>query len=202
VIRRLVICGGALTALLVTACGSATNAATTPTATAVPSTAPTATPTPTPTATPAPTAAPTPTPAPGAAVMLRSVGGLGQILVGPNGRTLYLFMGDTGMTSRCTGSCAQNWPPLTTAGVPRAVGGVSQHLLGTTRRADGTTQVTYNGHPLYYFIADTGPGHGRRRGNQRFWRPLGSGECGRSCDGQVSVARLSAAPKAHCQPDP
>jgi predicted lipoprotein with Yx(FWY)xxD motif len=110
----------------------------------------------------------TPAPAMGTAVTLRSVGSLGQILVGANGRTLYLFMADTGMTSRCTGSCAQNWPPLTTAGVPRAAGAVSQHLLGTTRRADGTTQVTYNGHPLYYFIADLGPGMASGEGINAF----------------------------------
>jgi predicted lipoprotein with Yx(FWY)xxD motif len=110
----------------------------------------------------------TPAPAMGTAVTLRSVGSLGQILVGANGRTLYLFMADTGMTSRCTGSCAQNWPPLTTAGVPRAAGGVSQHLFGTTRRGDGTTQVTYNGHPLYYFIADSGPGMASGEGINAF----------------------------------
>jgi predicted lipoprotein with Yx(FWY)xxD motif len=159
--QHLVMSGGAVSLLLLAACGSATSGATSPTA--VPSIAPTATPTPTPIATPVPTAVPTPartTPAPalGAAVTLRSVGGLGQILAASNGRTLYFFLADTGMTSNCSGSCAQNWPPLTTVGVPHATGGVSQSLLGTTRRGNGTTQVTYNGHPLYYFIADSGPG--------------------------------------------
>jgi predicted lipoprotein with Yx(FWY)xxD motif len=160
VIRQVVFLGGAVTALVIAACGSATTTATTPTATAVPSIAPTPTPTATPVATPVPTAAPTPTPAPatGTAVMLRSVGGLGQILVGPTGKTLYLFKADVGMTSMCTGSCAQNWPPVHTVGAPHALGGVSQGLLGMTRRGDGTMQVTYNGHPLYYFIADTAPG--------------------------------------------
>jgi predicted lipoprotein with Yx(FWY)xxD motif len=160
VIRQLVIFGGAVTALLIAACGSTTSAATTPTASAVPSIAPTPNTTATPTATPVPTAAPTPTPKPatGTAVTLRSVGGLGQILVGPTGMTLYLFKADVGMTSMCTGSCAQNWPPVHTVGVPHALGAVSQRLLGMTRRGDGTMQVTYNGHPLYYFIADTGPG--------------------------------------------
>lgn len=161
---QLVICGGAVTALLIAACSSATTAATTPTATAFPAITPTPTPTSTPTATPVPTAVPTPTrttppPATGTAVTLRSLGTLGRILVGANGRTLYLFMPDSmGMTSGCTGACAQNWPPLTTMGVPRAAGGASQRLLGTTRRRDGTTQVTYNGHPLYFFIGDSAPG--------------------------------------------
>jgi len=118
----------------------------------------------------------------GAAVSLRSVGGLGQILVGPNGRTLYLFLGDTGMVSTCTGSCAQNWPPLTTAAVPHATGGVSQHLLGTTRRGNGTMQVTYNGHPLYYFIADAGPGTASGDGLNAFgalWEVVDAAGAGR-----------------------
>lgn len=106
-----------------------------------------------------PTAAPvTPPPATGTVVSLRSVSGLGQILVGANGRTLYFFLADKGMTSTCTGSCAQNWPPVTTNGAPRALAGVSQGLLGTMRRGDGTIQVTYHGHPLYYFIADAAAG--------------------------------------------
>ena len=114
------------------------------------------------------TPAPTPPPATGTITSLRSVGNLGQILVGPNGRTLYFFLADTGMTSRCTGSCAQNWPPLTTQGTPRALGGVSQHLLGVTLRADGTMQVTYNGRPLYYFIADGAPGMANGEGLNAF----------------------------------
>jgi predicted lipoprotein with Yx(FWY)xxD motif len=71
---------------------------------------------------------------------------------------MYFFLADKGMTSTCTGSCAQNWPPVTTTGAPHAVGGVSQGLLGTTKRGDGSAQVTYHGHPLYYFIADAGAG--------------------------------------------
>jgi predicted lipoprotein with Yx(FWY)xxD motif len=156
--RHLIFFGATASLLVLAACGSATAgpiASNSPTATAAPS--------PTPTATPTPTAAPTPTPAPpapatGTVVTLRSVGNLGQILVGPNGKTLYYFLADTGMASTCSGSCAQNWPPLRTNGAPRAMGGVSQALLGTTKRADGTTQVTYHGHPLYFFIADSAPG--------------------------------------------
>jgi predicted lipoprotein with Yx(FWY)xxD motif len=118
----------------------------------------------------------------GTAVTLRSVGALGHILVGPNGRTLYLFLADSGVTSRCTGSCAQNWPPLTTVGLPRAEGGVSQRLLGTTKRGDGTTQVTYNGHPLYYFVADAGPGTAGGEGINAFgarWEVVDAGGVGR-----------------------
>jgi predicted lipoprotein with Yx(FWY)xxD motif len=170
--RQLLISGGAVGLLILAACGSATASSggvTTPTATAVPSQTPVPTSPPTPTATPAPTAAPaTPPPATGTVVSLRSVGGFGQILVGVNGRTLYFFLADKGMTSTCTGSCAQNWPPVTTKGAPRTMAGVSQGLLGTTRRGDGTIQVTYHGHPLYYFIADSAAGMASGEGLDAF----------------------------------
>jgi predicted lipoprotein with Yx(FWY)xxD motif len=104
----------------------------------------------------------------GTALTLRSVGNLGPILVGPNGKTLYLFMSDSATMSTCYGSCAQNWPPLTTSGTPRGMGGVSQSLLGTITRQNGTKQVTYHGHPLYYFIADSGPGMANGEGVDAF----------------------------------
>ena len=107
-------------------------------------------------------------PATGTALTLRTVGSLGPILVGPNGMTLYMFLSDTTTMSTCSGSCAQNWPPLTTTGSPRAMGGVSQSLLGTIRRQDGTMQVTYHGHPLYSFIADSGPGMANGEGLDAF----------------------------------
>src|SRR5256714_10650071 len=83
---------------------------------------------------------------------------LGQILVDGNGKTLYLFEADTSTQSTCSGACAQAWPPLTTTGAPKAAGNVSPSLLGTTTRTDGTTQVTYNSHPLYFFVSDNKPG--------------------------------------------
>jgi len=83
---------------------------------------------------------------------------LGQILVDGNGRTLYLFVADTGTTSTCTGDCAAGWPPLLTAGPPIAGTGANASLLGTTQRADGSTEVTYAGHPLYYVVSDKNPG--------------------------------------------
>jgi predicted lipoprotein with Yx(FWY)xxD motif len=83
--------------------------------------------------------------------------------VGSNGRTLYLFQADMHGTSTCTGACAAAWPPDIVTGQPQAGSGVSQALLGTITRPDGTGQVTYNGHPLYYFTADTAAGtaHGQ-----------------------------------------
>jgi predicted lipoprotein with Yx(FWY)xxD motif len=162
--RELALFGGTASLLILAACGSATTSAgssNSPTATAAPTAVPTAIATPTPIpATPAPSTATT--------LTLASVGNLGQILVGANGKTVYFFLADTGMTSTCNGSCAQNWPPVTTTGAPVASGGVSQALVGTTKRADGATQVTYHGHPLYYFIADTGPGMANGEGLNAF----------------------------------
>jgi predicted lipoprotein with Yx(FWY)xxD motif len=82
----------------------------------------------------------------------------GKILVGANGRTLYDFVADKTVSSTCYGACASLWPPLTVTGTPKAGPGVRASLLGTTKRTDGTTEVTYNGHPLYYFVSDTKPG--------------------------------------------
>ncbi|TMJ97492.1 MAG: hypothetical protein E6G67_02690 [Actinobacteria bacterium] len=83
---------------------------------------------------------------------------LGQILVAGNGETLYLFKKDTGSTSTCNGACAKGWPPFLTTGSPKASTGASSSMIGTTMRADGKTQVTYAGHPLYFFVADSAPG--------------------------------------------
>jgi len=87
---------------------------------------------------------------------LASVSGIdGKFLASRQGRTMYLFEADKSSASTCTGACAATWPPVTTAGLPMAGSGVEQSLLGTIKRSDGTEQVTYNGHPLYYFAADT-----------------------------------------------
>jgi predicted lipoprotein with Yx(FWY)xxD motif len=100
---------------------------------------------------------------------LQSVSGIdGKILADGQGRALYLFTGDKSSTSTCTGACASAWPPATAGAMPMAGGGVSQSLLGTTKRADGTEQLTYNGHPLYYFSADTGSGMAKGQGLKAF----------------------------------
>jgi predicted lipoprotein with Yx(FWY)xxD motif len=88
-----------------------------------------------------------------ATVKTRSVS-LGKILVNGNSQTLYLFEKDKNGKSACSGACATNWPPVLTKGKPKASGGVKSSLLGTTKRSDGTTQVTYNKHPLYRFKGD------------------------------------------------
>jgi len=83
---------------------------------------------------------------------------LGKILVDGSGRTLYLFEKDTTTASTCYSACATYWPPLLTKNAPKAGAGVTASLLGTTKRSDGTLEVTYAGHPLYYVITDHNPG--------------------------------------------
>lgn len=81
----------------------------------------------------------------------------GKILADRRGRALYLFTRDDAK-SRCYGDCANAWPPFLTKGAPRAGDRVKQRLLGTVKRSDGRRQVTYNGHPLYYYVGDDEPG--------------------------------------------
>ena len=83
---------------------------------------------------------------------------LGKVLVDGNGRTLYLFEADKGAMSKCDGACASAWPPLTTSGKPTAGAGVVAAKLGTAKRPDGTTGVTYDGHPLYTYAGDGAAG--------------------------------------------
>jgi predicted lipoprotein with Yx(FWY)xxD motif len=81
----------------------------------------------------------------------------GTVLTGPNGMTLYTHAGDSATESTCTGSCATAWPPLTTTGQPTAASSVTGQL-GTATRADGTTLVSYNGLPVYFWQGDTKAG--------------------------------------------
>jgi len=96
---------------------------------------------------------------------------LGRILVDSKGITLYDFPPDRGTTSVCYGACAALWPPLLTKGGPIAGPGVRSSLLGTTRRKDGKLEVTYNGHPLYYFVSDRKPGQTTGQGVNQFGGP-------------------------------
>jgi predicted lipoprotein with Yx(FWY)xxD motif len=85
-------------------------------------------------------------------------GSLGNILVDSQGHTLYLFKKDTGTKSMCSGECANDWPPLTANGKPTVGTGLDAAKVATSTRSDGTSQVTYNGHPLYRYEADTKQG--------------------------------------------
>ena len=94
----------------------------------------------------------------GAATVTAHVSRFGKVLFDGSGRTLYLFKRDKSARSSCSGACANAWPPFLTTKAPKAGAGARASLLGTTKRADGTVQVTYAGHPLYYFSGDKKPG--------------------------------------------
>ncbi len=144
-----------------------------PTPTRAPTPTPTKVPTPTPTPAPTPTATPRPTPSKPATVKVGQSTALGKFLTDEQGFTLYVFMNDPKNTSTCEADCAQRWPPFLTAGKPIAGPGVNAALLGTIRRKDGTIQVTYNGHPLYYFSGDTKPGDTNGQGFNKLWYVIG-----------------------------
>jgi predicted lipoprotein with Yx(FWY)xxD motif len=94
---------------------------------------------------------------------------LGTILAaGSKSMTVYLFEADKGATSSCSGACAQVWPPVTTSGEPKAAGTASAADLGTITRPDGTKQVTYKGHPLYFFARDGDKGDAYGQGIKSF----------------------------------
>jgi predicted lipoprotein with Yx(FWY)xxD motif len=176
-------------ALLLTACGGTPVTQDTTTESPVATTEPTmeATEAPTDMATEAPAATESPAatdaateaatdsasvPVTGAAtVNVAEVGTFGQALVDGEGRSLYLFTNDTQNSgaSSCTGECLVNWPPLLTDGDPVAGTGVDEAMLGTITLPDGTTQVTYNGWPLYYYIDDTAAGDANGQGVGGVW---------------------------------
>ncbi|HZA83520.1 MAG TPA: hypothetical protein VFC13_18980 [Actinomycetes bacterium] len=104
----------------------------------------------------------------GVAMVKTASSKVGTILVDANGRTLYLFEKDQPNRSACAGACASAWPIDHTSAAPKAGGQVKASLLGTIKRSDGTTQVTYNQHPLYYFVRDTAAGQLNGQGVDAF----------------------------------
>ncbi len=104
-----------------------------------------------------------------AVVNVGQTSALGSFLVDSKGMTLYLFTKDTPNTSNCYSSCAALWPPLLTNGTPTAGTGVTASMLGTTKRTDGTVQVTYNGWPLYYYVTDKAAGDTTGENVQGVW---------------------------------
>jgi predicted lipoprotein with Yx(FWY)xxD motif len=162
---RLFLFGGLLAAAVIAAACSPTTGSTNPYGAPPPSAA----------ASSAPVVVPSPPPAtPAATRTVINIGStkLGQVLVDSNGLTVYLFLADKGTASSCnSASCVQYWPPVLTTGAPQAGSGVAASLLGTTARADGTTQVTYAGHPLYRFINDKAAGQATGQGVNAFGAP-------------------------------
>jgi predicted lipoprotein with Yx(FWY)xxD motif len=186
-IRRgaLVATSAVAVALLATACSSS----------AKPGAAGTTAPTSAVTSSSPPAAATFSAPAAPATVETQS-GALGTYLTTSTGITLYMFASDSGSTSSCTATCATAWPPLVASAAPSGASGVSSSLLGTITRSDGTTQVTYEGHPLYTFVKDAKVGDTDGQGSSAFgakwWMMAPSGQ---PIEGSASSAP-SAAPSS------
>jgi predicted lipoprotein with Yx(FWY)xxD motif len=104
----------------------------------------------------------------GVATVTASSTKLGMVLVDGSGRTLYLFEKDQPDQSACSGACAAAWPVDNSTGTPKAGSGIKASLLGTIRRGDNTTQVTYNHHPLYYYSGDSQAGQQNGQGLNAF----------------------------------
>lgn len=100
----------------------------------------------------------------GGTVSATEISGLGNVLVDSEGLTVYEFAKDEGTASSCYSACAQNWPPVIATGKPNAGEGAMSSQLGTTKREDGSMQVTYAGHPLYTYAGDTAPGEANGNG--------------------------------------
>ena len=123
--------------------------------------------------------------------------GLGRILVDGRGHTLYFFGKDEQGRSACSGQCAGFWPPLIASGKPVATAGAKSSLLGTTKRADGRLQVTYNHHPLYTFVQDVSKGQTNGEGVAAFgakWYALSSAgaKVGKSDAGSSSAGNSTS----------
>lgn len=95
--------------------------------------------------------------------------GLGEVLVDAKGRTLYVFTKDKGDQSVCSGKCAVAWPALTVTGAATPGTGVEASLLSTSKQANGSSQVTYGGKPLYHFAGDKAPGDTNGQGLNGVW---------------------------------
>lgn len=125
-------------------------------------------------------------------------GSAGTYLTGASGRAVYLWVADTRGKSNCSGQCAKFWLPLLTTATPTASGGANAKALGMITRSDGAKQVTYNGHPLYYFLEDKGPGTDHGQGKNGFgakwWliAPSGTAITARSSSGASSGTTSSS----------
>jgi predicted lipoprotein with Yx(FWY)xxD motif len=126
----------------------------------------------------------------GGTVAASEVPGLGAVLVDSSGMTVYEFTVDKGTTSNCYGECEAAWPPVTATGKPSAGEGAVAGDLGTTKRKDGTVQVTYKGHPLYTFAEDDAPGEANGNELDGTWFALS--ESGVAVKGQATPAAATS----------
>jgi len=118
----------------------------------------------------------------------------GAHLADGSGKGLYMFASDTASSSTCNSACATYWPPLIATGHPQAVGAVKAAALAAVTRSDGRKQVTYAGHPLYYYVGDTKAGDVNGQGLDDFgaywWllTPAGKVITGSGSDGSGSMS--------------
>jgi len=120
------------------------------------------------TSTPSPSATRTATTAGATGVAIATAHGAAGTYLTASGRALYLWVADSRGHSNCSGSCAQAWPPLLSQGRPVAIGAVAPGSLGLITRAGGAHQVTYAGHPLYFFAGDQHAGTTTGQGSDGF----------------------------------
>jgi predicted lipoprotein with Yx(FWY)xxD motif len=123
-------------------------------------------------------------------------GPMGTFLTDSSGKALYMFASDTSTKSSCSAACLTYWPPLTTTGAATATGGATSSMLGTISGSNGTKQVTYSGHPLYYFKLDTAAGDTKGQGSDNFgakwWLLAPSGQPITAAAGASSPAESSS----------
>ena len=133
-------------------------------------------------------------------VITTQAGSAGTFLTNGSGRTVYLWAKDGTNMSACSGACAAAWPPVPATGQLTAAGGAKASDLGTITRSDGTKQVTYDGHPLYYFVGDSGPDQTAGQGNDGFgakwWLVAPSGAKITANDTAAAAAAPAPAPSA------
>jgi predicted lipoprotein with Yx(FWY)xxD motif len=130
----------------------------------------------------------------GALTITTASGPNGTYLTDGSGRALYLWVADKGDRSTCSGACASAWPPLTADGAPATAGSADASDVSTVARSDGSMQVTYAGHPLYYFAGDSGTatsGQGSNGFGAKWWLVSPSGT---AITGTAAAAPSTSAP--------
>jgi predicted lipoprotein with Yx(FWY)xxD motif len=136
-------------------------------------------------------------------VITTGSGSAGSFLTNSAGRVLYLWVKDPMNKSVCSGACAGAWPPVVATGTVTASGGANASDLGTITRSDGTKQVTYDGHPLYYFVGDSNPGTDSGQGSNSFgakwWLVAPSGS---AITGTVTVSSSGSGSGSGSTPSP
>jgi predicted lipoprotein with Yx(FWY)xxD motif len=192
--------GGLVAAVVVAACSSAASTSTGAAAPAAPSSA----------AAPAsPAGASSPSSgasSSGGTVITTAKSSAGTFLTNGSGRAVYLWVKDTGDMSNCNGACAGAWPPVTTTATATASGSAKASDIGTITRSDGTKQVTYDGHPLYYFSGDSGPGTASGQGSDGFgakwWLVAPTGSDVTAAVASFTAGSAAGAPAAPAAPAP